>query len=170
VLDMVNHSHKTLVGIINEIRLLSQSLVPPTLGDLGLVESIQELCDSLKRAHKFTIEFCFRYFSEEQLPDNLKLMLFRIIQEQVNNIVRHAQADSIQIKLQLDAEYIILTITDDGKGFDPANYVKGLGFKNITNRADLFNGKVEIESASGKGCTISVTIPLETSIQGDDLI
>ena len=144
--------------------------MPPTLGDLGLIESIRELCDSLKRAHKFTIDFFFRYFSEEQLPDNLKLMLFRIIQEQVNNIVRHAQAGSIQIKLQSDAEYIILTITDDGKGFDPANYIKGLGFKNIANRAGLFNGKADIESAPGKGCTLSVIIPLETSIGDDELI
>ena len=170
VLDMINNSHKTLVGIINEIRLLSQSLVPPTLGDLGLVESIQELCDSLKRAHKFTIDFFFRYFSEEQLPDNLKLMLFRIIQEQVNNIVRHAQAGSIQIKLQSDAENIILTIADNGKGFDPANNIKGQGFKNISNRAGLFNGKADIESAPGKGCTLSVIIPLETSIGDDELI
>ncbi len=170
VLDMINNSHKTLVGIINEIRLLSQSLVPPTLGDLGLVESVQELCDSLKKAHKFTLDFFFRYFSEEQLPDNLKLMLFRIIQEQVNNIVRHAQASAIQIKLQSDAEYIIITIADDGKGFDPANYIKGLGFKNIANRAGLFNGKVEIDAAPGKGCLLSVIIPLETSIKDDDLI
>ena len=79
-------------------------------------------------------------------------MLFRIIQEQVNNIVRHAGADNMNIRLQSDAEFIILTITDDGKGFDPANYKKGLGFKNIANRVSLFNGKVEIESAPGKGC------------------
>ena len=170
VLEMITHSHKTLANVINQIRLLSQSLVPPTLGDLGLIESINELCDSLKRAHKFNIDFYFRYFSEEFLPENLKLMIFRIIQEQISNIVRHAQASSIQIKLQSDAEYLILSIADDGKGFDPADFKKGLGFSNIANRAGLFNGKVEIEAAPGNGCVLTVIIPIEATGKGYELI
>ncbi len=161
VLEMINLSHKTLADIINEIRHLSQSLVPPTLGDIGLIESVHDLCDSLKRAHKFSIDFYSRHFSEDRLPENLKLMLFRIIQEQVNNIVRHAQANSIKIKLQSDAEYILLSISDDGVGFDPFNHKKGLGISNIGNRVGLFKGKVEIEAAPGKGCILSVIIPLD---------
>ena len=90
-------------------------------------------------------------------------MLFRITQEQINNILRHAEARVIQIKLESDAEYIVLTIADDGKGFDPLNYKKGLGLTNITNRASLFNGVVEIEAAKGKGCRLSVTIPLSNT-------
>ena len=160
VREMIAHSHKNLVSIINEIRLLSQSLVPPTLGDLGLIESIQELCDSLRRVHTFKIDFYCRHFTEEYLPDNLKLMLFRITQEQINNIVRHAGSTLIQIRLQSDAEYIMLTIVDDGKGFNPANTKKGQGFNNITNRAALFNGKAEIEAMPGKGCTLTVVIPI----------
>lgn len=165
MLGMINQSHRTLVNIIGEIRLLSQSLVPPTLGDLGLVESVQDLCDSLKIAHKFNIDFYSRHFSEEHLPENLKLMLFRITQEQVSNIVRHARANSIQIWLQSDAEYITLTISDDGRGFDPAHYKKGLGFTNISSRAGLFNGKVEIDAAPGKGCRLTVFIPLQPTNQ-----
>jgi signal transduction histidine kinase len=161
VLEMIHLSHQNLAAIIKEIRQLSQSLVPPTLGDLGLIESVYDLCDSLKRAHRFQIEFQHRHFNEEELPGNLKLMLFRIIQEQVNNIVKHAGATAIQIRLQSDAEYIILSIVDDGKGFDTHNYPKGLGFSNITNRAGLFNGKVEIDAAPGQGCTLSVIIPQE---------
>jgi PAS domain S-box-containing protein len=163
VLEMINLSHKNLTGIVNEIRNLSQSLVPPTLGDLGLVESVLELCDSLKRAYPFNIEFLFRHFNETGLADNLKLMLFRITQEQINNIVRHAQAKTIQIKLQSDAEYIILAIADDGVGFNPASFKKGLGFSNISNRASLFNGKVEIDAAPGYGCSLTVIVPLVIS-------
>jgi PAS domain S-box-containing protein len=162
-LEMIHLSHKTLAGIIHEIRQLSQSLVPPTLGDIGLTESIQELCDSLKRAHAFNIDFYHPYFNEEDMPANLKLMLYRITQEQVNNIVRHAHAANLHIKLQSDAEYIFLTISDDGIGFDPAHYKKGMGFSNIVTRADLFNGKVEIDTAPGKGCQLSIIIPLETT-------
>jgi two-component system sensor histidine kinase UhpB len=90
------------------------------------------------------------------------LMLFRITQEQVNNIIRHSEASIIQIKLESDAEYINLTIDDNGKGFDPANFKKGLGITNIMNRASLFNGIIEIEAAKGKGCRLSVNIPLKS--------
>jgi signal transduction histidine kinase len=159
--EMIRLAHQNLAAIIKEIRQLSQSLVPPTLGDLGLVESVYDICDSLKRAHTFQVDFQHKHFNEEELPGNLKLMLFRIIQEQVSNIVRHAQANMFQIRLQRDAEYIILTIQDDGKGFDFHNFRKGLGFSNITSRAGLFNGKVEINAAPGKGCMVSVVIPLE---------
>jgi PAS domain S-box-containing protein len=161
VKEMINFSHKALAGIIDKIRFLSQSLVPPTLGDIGLVESIQDVCDSLKRTHKFRIDFVHRHFNEEGLPDNLLLMLFRITQEQVNNIIRHAEAKNIHIKLESDAESIILTIADDGKGFDPQNHKKGLGITNITNRASLFNGTVEINAARGKGCKLVVIIPTD---------
>ncbi|MEO7924200.1 MAG: PAS domain S-box protein [Chitinophagaceae bacterium] len=160
VLEMIRLAHQNLAAIIKEIRQLSQSLVPSTLGDLGLVESVYDLCDSLKRAQTFQVEFQHKYFNEDSLPGNLKLMLFRIIQEQVNNIVRHANANMIQIRLQLDAEYIILGIIDDGKGFDLHNFRKGLGFSNITSRAGLFNGKVEIDAARGMGCTLTVIIPM----------
>lgn len=170
VLEMINFSHKALASIIDKIRYMSQSLVPPTLGDLGLVESIQDVCDSLRRTHKFKIDFFHRHFIEEGLPDNLRLMLFRITQEQVNNIIRHANAGSIEIRLQSDAEYLILSIADDGQGFDPDNFKKGLGFTNIMNRAGLFNGHVEIDAKKGGGCRLSVIIPLsKTNEESDEL-
>jgi PAS domain S-box-containing protein len=161
--EMINFSHKALAGIIDKIRFLSQSLVPPTLGDIGLVESIQDVCDSLRRTHKFRVEFFHRHFEEQILPENMRLMIFRITQEQVNNIIRHAEAHTIYIKLESDAEYVVLTISDDGIGFDPVSYKKGLGITNITNRASLFNGIVEIDAAKGKGCKLSVIIPLQQS-------
>jgi PAS domain S-box-containing protein len=159
VKEMISLSHKSLTDTINEIRMMSQSLVPPTLGDLGLVESVQDLCDALKRAHTFSIEFNYRFFNEEELPGELRLILFRIVQEQITNIIRHASPGHVLVRLQSDAEYIFLTIKDDGKGFDTAHTRRGLGFSNIHNRAELFNGRVEIQSEPGKGCTLTVIIP-----------
>ncbi|HSU27815.1 MAG TPA: PAS domain-containing sensor histidine kinase [Chitinophagaceae bacterium] len=157
--EMVNLAHKGLSDIINEIRQLSQSLVPATLGDLGLVESVKDLCDGLKRSHAFRIDFIYRHFTEEGMPENVKLMLFRIIQEQINNIIRHSGADHFHIRLQSDAEYLMLEIVDNGKGFDTSNYKKGLGLANIRSRAELFNGKISIQAEPGKGCTLTVIIP-----------
>jgi PAS domain S-box-containing protein len=159
VLEMITHAHKNLSDIINEIRILSQSLVPPTLGDLGLIESVQDLCDSLRRTQAFQVDFHHRYFTEEEIPDNMKLMLFRIIQEQVNNIVRHASAKQVIVKLQADAEQIILSISDDGVGFNAENHKRGLGLIGIVNRAGLFNAKTSIDTTPGKGCAITIIVP-----------
>ncbi len=159
VLQMINLAHKNMAGIIHEIRQLSQSLVPPTLGDLGLAESIQDLCDGLRRAHKYKIKFSRAHFDEESIPDNLKLSLFRIIQEKISNVIRHSGATQISIKLLTDAESIFLTITDNGKGFDVQTVREGLGLNNIRTRVALFNGKMELKTAPGEGCTLNVTIP-----------
>ncbi len=167
VLEMISLAHKNLAGIINEIRHLSQSLVPPTLGDLGLAESIQDLCDALRRTHKFSIEFNCRHFDEEEIPGNLRLSLFRIIQEQISNIIRHSGATHILIKLQSDAEHIFLTITDNGKGFDPQAAKEGLGLSNIRTRTALFNGRIELQTAPAEGCVLTVIIPQNRVSEGD---
>ena len=90
-------------------------------------------------------------------------MLFRIIQEQVNNVLKHSGARNLIIELILaDADKSIeLSITDDGKGFNPDKVrKKGLGLSNIRSRAELFGGKVNIQSAPGRGCKLRVQIPM----------
>ena len=159
--EMMQHAHRELTEIIRKLRNVSQTLVPPTLGDIGLVESVEDICNSLRRTLHCEVEFSHRSFSDDHIEDNLKLMLFRIIQEQLNNIVKHAAATKIHINLRADAELIELDIEDNGRGFEPGNQPrKGLGFTNIANRAGLFNGQVEIDAAPGRGCRLSVRIPL----------
>lgn len=165
--EMIQLAHKNLSGIVHEIRQLSQSLVPPTLGDLGLVESIQDLCDGLRRSHKFVIDFQYRHFQEDHIPGNLRLSLFRIIQEKISNIIRHSEASKIAIRLQSDAEHIFLTIIDNGIGFDPSVTKEGLGLGNIRTRTELFNGKMHIKTAPGEGCELSVTIPFHQEPVGE---
>jgi PAS domain S-box-containing protein len=160
VLSMISQAHKGLLNTVNEIRQLSQSLVPPSLSDIGLTESIEDLCTPIKNMHAYDISFQHHPFDETLLPDNMKLMLFRIIQEQINNIIRHANANAILIILQTFKDRVMLTVGDNGRGFDPASVKKGLGFVNIRNRAGLFEGKVEINTAPEKGCIITVSIPL----------
>jgi len=157
--EMVDLAEKNLAEIVQEIRQMSQSLVPPTLGDIGLVESVQDLCYALKRTHSFQIDFLHPHFDESGILESMKLMIFRIIQEQVNNIIRHARAQKISISLLSDAEQIQVSISDNGQGFDPQQHKKGMGLNNIVNRAALYDGRVQISSAPGQGCTITVNIP-----------
>lgn len=160
-LEMVNMAIKSVSDVINEIRRMSHSLVPPTLGDLGLIESVKELCETLKRTETFHIRFYHDQFEENKLLNNQSLMLYRIIQEQINNIIKHSEAKNVIVKLCIEDDHIVLDVSDNGKGFDIKSRKKGLGLLNIINRADLFNGKVEIVSAINKGCKIKVTIPLQ---------
>jgi PAS domain S-box-containing protein len=157
--EMISLSLKSVADVINEVRHISHSLIPPTLGDLGLIDSITDLTETFTRTQPLEIQFEHPFFDEDLLPENQKLMLFRIIQEQLNNIVKHANATLVFITLRNIRPLLLLEIQDDGKGFDAKKIRRGLGLANIKNRAELFGGKMEIISDSGKGCTIKVMVP-----------
>jgi PAS domain S-box-containing protein len=159
-LEMVGLANRSISDVINEIRSLCRSLIPSTLGDLGLDESINDLIHTITRTQQLRIRFSSNGFEEALVPDNQKLMLFRILQEQLNNIVKHAAARRVDILLAVNEGQLSLQVTDDGVGFDPATVRRGLGLTNMSNRAGMFGGTVDVRSAPGKGCTLSVRVPL----------
>ncbi|RYG28449.1 MAG: PAS domain S-box protein, partial [Chitinophagaceae bacterium] len=118
VTRMVTMALKGVGDIINEIRSISRSLVPSTLQDLGFIDSVNDLIDSLRHTQAIQIDLDYCEFDEDALPDNKKLSLFRIIQEQLNNIVKHANAQHVSITLRTTNSQVLLKITDDGTGFD----------------------------------------------------
>lgn len=147
---------------INEVRTISRSLVPASIGDLGLIESIQDLVESVRATKKLKLKFEHDEQIDELLDHKRKLTLFRIAQEQVNNVLKHSQASNLLIGLKRDNEWICLSITDDGVGFDQSTLRarKGTGLSNIVSRADLFNGSVKIETSPGKGFRLTVHVPI----------
>ena len=158
---MINQALKNVSGLINEVRSISRALMPPTLSDLGLIDSINELLDSMNRVQTFTATFTYHHVNEDNIPENQKLMLFRIIQEQFNNIIKHAKAKTVNMNLSQQTGALQLIISDDGVGFDLIQLNRGLGLTNIRNRAELFGGKVQITTAAGRGCRLVVIIPEE---------
>ncbi|MHA4809186.1 PAS domain S-box protein [Flavitalea flava] len=164
-LRLINRSSENIHEAIHEIRNISRSLVPASIGDLGLLDSISDLVESIKTTRAIHVEFYPVGKFDEKISDKEKLMLFRIIQEQVNNVLKHSGARNMIIELILGegGKRIELTITDDGKGFNPEKVKnkKGLGLSNIISRADLFGGKVTIVSSPGKGCKIRVQVPVQ---------
>jgi signal transduction histidine kinase len=156
---MVDRALKNISAIINEVRAMSHALVPSTLGDIGMIESVHELAESIRMVQDLKIDFQHYDFSEEHIPENGKLMLYRIIQEALNNIVKHAAATSVNINLVRTERMILLEVCDNGKGFLPEKVRKGLGLTNIRNRAELFDGSVKIKTGPGAGCTVKVAIP-----------
>jgi PAS domain S-box-containing protein len=161
-LDLITRSTDNISNAINEIRSISRSLVPPSVGDLGLIDSIQDLVENTRATKKLQVSFFHEGEIDELLDEKRKLMLFRIVQEQVNNVLRHSQATHLVIDLHLLENMIDLTIKDDGQGFDmeKVKLKKGVGLSNIISRAELFNGKVAIKTAPGKGCTLNINVPI----------
>jgi PAS domain S-box-containing protein len=161
-LDLINRSTDNISNAINEIRSISRSLVPPSVGDLGLIDSIQDLVENIRATKKLGVSFDYEGDIDEALDEKQKLMLFRIIQEQVNNVLRHSKATLLQIELNTVGNMIDLSINDDGQGFDmeKVKLKKGVGLSNIISRAELFNGKVAIKTAPGKGCLLNINVPI----------
>ena len=162
--DMIGMALKGVADVINEIRAMSRSLIPSTLQDLGLIESLGELVDSIERTQVISIQLECSGFDENLLQNNEQLAIYRIVQEQLNNIVKHADASLVTILLRKIDNRTELQISDNGCGFDVTRYRRGLGFINIRNRTELLGGKMEITSSPGKGCLLTVCLPLTRTV------
>ncbi|HUB61366.1 MAG TPA: PAS domain S-box protein [Puia sp.] len=159
--ELLERSTELVSNAINEIRKISKSLITPGLREIGLVESIEDIIDDLRVAgDKLAIDLDLQNISEDQIEDRRKLTVFRIVQEQLNNIVKHARATRVLIRLSGEQDHIVLTVADNGVGFDVSRHRKGVGITNMISRAELFNGKVEIVSSPGEGCTLTVSLPM----------
>lgn len=158
--QLLHKSYANISKAIEEIRSLSRSLVPPSLDDIGLVTAITEMIDQLNETNKLKITLTTSGMTKSFLSAPLKLMVYRIVQEQLNNIIKHARAKKAAVKLSISKKILNIIVTDDGIGFDQKKKVRGIGLSNISSRAALHKGKVEIITAPEGGCTLKVFIPL----------
>lgn len=156
--ELVVKSEEVIRNAINDISLLCNSLTPPTLKDIGLHDAIEDLLSAYIPLNKFKAHLDFNLVPEK-IEEDLQFILYRITQEQVNNIARHAEAKNVWLNYNAGPTGINITIRDDGKGFDVKTQRFGMGLQNIKNRLSLYHGKMEIKSAPGKGCTIVIFIP-----------
>ncbi|NOT51071.1 MAG: PAS domain S-box protein [Chitinophagaceae bacterium] len=155
--ETIRESSQLLDNAIEEIRSLSKSQVTP-LKKIDLEELIQALVDKLEETSDVAVKFVY-VIKDKQVEDDLKLNIYRIVQEQVNNIVKHAEASVVSIALHENADGIHLSIADNGKGFVPDQKRKGIGLSNMINRVESFNGELDIISSPGNGCEIQIRIP-----------
>lgn len=144
---------------IEEIRRLSSHFVPPSLHDFTLTDSIEFLSRHFKLTETdITFDVAF---NEQGLDESFKINIYRIIQEQFNNIIKHAAATKVYLQLKQAGHNLTLVIQDNGKGFDKAQKTKGIGLANIIHRAHAYNGTVTINSAPGEGCKVIVAFVVE---------
>ena len=165
--ELIKKSSKNIIYVINEIRQLSRSLMDPSIGDLGLIDSINDLVDNINITRKLHVSLSANSELEKLLAENQKLTVFRIIQEAMNNTLKYAQATTVNIRIRQVGEEAELQIVDDGKGFNPETVKKGAGLKNIQNRVYLTNGRLTIDSAPGKGCKIVINFPINNNLKSN---
>jgi len=156
---MMQSTYENIGDAIEEIRKLSKSLVSPSLNTGTLEESIRDLIN-IYNTTKINIRLVFSDCDEDSIDDKFKLTLYRIVQEQLNNIVRHSQAANALISLTCIEGMVEMIIKDDGVGFDASVKPRGIGLANIYNRAELYSGKVQILTSPGNGCILTIQIPL----------
>ncbi len=149
---------------MNEVRRISRSLVPPALLDLGLREAIVELINQYTEFSN--IKFDIKCKSDDliDLDFDAKRTIYRIIQEMVNNSIKHAQADVIKIEIKRNKSKLAITCKDNGLGFNVEKVKKGVGLKSITNRAYFYGGNTKIDSALKKGTIFTVELPLKNIV------
>lgn len=161
-IQIVEQAKSLVSEVQQEIRLLSSSMKPPSFALTTLEQSLNRLIADISRVKNISFNFHSTDFDESLLTDEQKLMTYRIVQEQLNNIIKYAEATHIEIALFLNKEESVanIVLTDNGKGFDKNKLKTGLGFRNIQSRLQLYNGQMNIESSPGNGCTLSVNFQL----------
>ena len=155
---MISKGKNYIILAIEEIRKLSKTLITPVFISTGLKQSIEGLVADIRGAKKMEIITDLDTLDDAVLSEVLKITIYRILQEQLNNILKHAEATRVRIGVQINSDNIFLTINDNGKGADLQLPVSGIGMKNIKHRAELFKGSVIINSSPGNGFSMEVSL------------
>jgi signal transduction histidine kinase len=149
-----------LKNIEDDIRKISHELNTDFVAGSSFMDIVSELIENQTKAYGLSYSFNFTDdISWEVVPNKIKINLYRIIQESMQNIYKHAQAKTIEISISLENNVICLEITDDGKGFDTSRSKRGIGLKNMASRVDDVGGTIEFSSQIGKGTSVNVKIP-----------
>lgn len=157
--NTVERCKNNIEEVIREIRNLSHRLVLPRFAETSLSSEIQKTIDNILQHQPVYLDLLG--LNERFIPDNIKETVYRIIQEQITNIIRHAKAKKAVIKLNNTDTTLFLSIEDNGIGFNQAQSRNGVGITNILNRVETYSGSTRIIAAPGKGCRLEVTIPLK---------
>jgi signal transduction histidine kinase len=143
---------------ITELRRVAHSMMPEALLRFGLSEAIQDYCDGINESNAVRMKFT-QIGLNQPLDKPVEVTLYRIIQELTNNSIKHAAAKNIFIQLNKHEQGLMLTVEDDGKGFDASRISKGAGLNNVQSRVDYLNGTMEIISKPGEGAAFTIEIP-----------
>jgi two-component system NarL family sensor kinase len=159
---ILQNSLRLIDNAVSEVRVISHDLMPGILTQVGLFAAVRQLCNNINEARQIEVEYTFTE-SEKRLNAALEISVYRIIQEILNNMLRHAEATKIIVSLHCINNQIRLKLTDNGKGFDTSKIQesKGIGWKNVFSRVDFLKGHITIKSEIGSGTVIKIRVKLK---------
>ncbi len=161
--ETLHELRETAQEALREMRLLIFELRPPALEKEGLAAALQARLDAVEARAGLQTELSVEGL--QRLPLPLEETLYRVAQEAINNVLKHAHARRVQVHLEFGLENVCMQVSDDGAGFEPASsdQTRGLGLRGMAERLQPFGGALEIKSAPGGGTTVAVEIPIHSS-------
>ena len=149
-----------VVSTMQDVRRLAVELRPAALDDFGLVPAIERFRDSVEEQGGLTVDVQSP-LGDERLPSQAETALYRIAQEALNNVVKHAAATRVTVRLSRSDKTVVLAVQDDGKGFEPGSVRDGgLGLVGMRERVALLGGRLTVESSEGGGTLLKAEVPL----------
>lgn len=162
----LDEAKKRIDETLVDTRRISHNLLPATLSEFGLVDTLEEHCNKLNSSE---LEVLFQHHGEKKrVEEKIELALFRIVQELLHNVIKHAAASIVEVKSEMDAGLLRLEVKDNGKGFDVGVGGKGiqdagLGLKNIESRVSMINATINYFSVEGEGTKVVLELILAES-------
>lgn len=145
---------------INEMRRVAHNMMPEALLKLGLQQALQDYCEGLSASQEFTINGEFHGL-EKRMDASTEIVVYRIVQELLNNAVKHAGATRILAQVMRHDGNLTITVEDNGRGFDPIQTKTGAGMANIRSRVDYLKGQMDVQSTPGKGTSVHIDCLIE---------
>jgi signal transduction histidine kinase len=152
-----------LDGSIMELRRVAHNLMPEALLKFGLNSSVNDLCENITRNGGLTVSYQSTGLENFNPDQTISVIIYRLVQELLNNILRHASAVQAFVQLDFHDNNLGITVEDNGVGFDASLLLTsaGIGWSNIQNRVEYLTGKIDIQSVPKKGTTVNIDIPIQ---------
>ncbi len=154
--------------VLDDVHNIAFQLHPTALDDLGLPAAIERLVHEWQKRHQISADSVV-HLGDQRLPENIETALYRIIQEALTNVAKHADAHNVSVLVERRENEVVAVVEDDGKGMQPTNLSRGrLGVAGMRERAELLGGKMTIESTPGAGMSLFFQIPIP-QLEGGNL-
>jgi signal transduction histidine kinase len=160
---MIKQTEHSLDKAVQEVRVITKNLMPRHLEEHGLIAELEELKHLIEKSKTIKMNLRVTGF-ETRLSPMVEINMYRIINELVNNSMKHSEADTININLMKDKKGLRIFFTDNGKGFSPEKKTDGIGLKSIENRINLFKGQYKIESVANSGTLFKINFRNENLV------
>jgi signal transduction histidine kinase len=164
VVDLLGNCNNYVNDAIKDIRKLSHRLTPHAMEDVSMREIFEWLLEPMNETNQFAVNLYMNEYDNNLISNTIQTHLYRILQEQLTNIVKYARASQVDVRISVKSCSVEIRIKDDGIGFDSHAPRKGIGLKNINSRAQLLSGTMAINTAPGEGCELLIKIPLSSSL------